>query len=165
MWLHRCQYFRCGTNLFNFSSVRTHSLTRFQAVWSKRFCIGQLAPGTTYTLCAAPSTRLAKWTCEMWTTPLADSQTSVPTATNHFRLALHVEGTTDSWIQISWPPPAIRLPATPPIGYVVGVKNEACWEQIVLLTAPWVSWPLNKGQLNVQRTYRLFYVYFLRQPN
>ncbi len=61
--------------------------------------------------------------------------------------------------------PAIRLPATPPIGYVVGVKNEACWEQIVLLAAPWVSWALDEGRLNVQRTHHLLYAYMLRQPN
>ncbi|VDK20126.1 unnamed protein product [Taenia asiatica] len=53
---------------------------------------------------------------------------------------VYVEGFDYDWIQLSWPPPTVRRPATPPIAYVVSVRRgKTCWEREVILSAPWIT--------------------------
>ncbi|KAL5103289.1 Receptor-type tyrosine-protein phosphatase alpha [Taenia crassiceps] len=53
---------------------------------------------------------------------------------------VYVEGVDEDWIQLSWPPPKVRRPATPPIGYIISVRRgETCWEREVILSAPWIT--------------------------
>ncbi|KAL5964538.1 Receptor-type tyrosine-protein phosphatase alpha [Taenia solium] len=53
---------------------------------------------------------------------------------------VYVEGFDDDWIQLSWPPPKIRRPATPPIAYVIFARRgKTCWERGVILSAPWIT--------------------------
>ncbi|VDD79955.1 unnamed protein product [Mesocestoides corti] len=114
------------------SHFRTHRMQETVPAYQSSFCLDNLRAGTTYHVCVAPDDCLNEWNCEAWTTPEVAQQAPL------YKLQLNVEWRAANWVQLSWPPPDIRGPATPPIGYIVTAKSSRnCWEKEITLTAPW----------------------------
>ncbi|KAM7534626.1 hypothetical protein Aperf_G00000112642 [Anoplocephala perfoliata] len=105
-------------------------------VWSRRkFCLDGLTPGSTYQLCVALEDCQNSWKCKSFTTFEKNyAKTSL------WELPVHVESSDSDWIQLSWPPPKIKRPATPPIGYIILVRTvENCLEKALYFQAPWLA--------------------------
>ncbi|VDM34504.1 unnamed protein product [Hydatigera taeniaeformis] len=132
----RCRAFRSSPsnaplNLFVFN--RTAQMQVEVGEGQDGFCFDRLSPGTTYHLCVASNDCLNDWNCGTFTTFQETSQN-----TSLFSMNVYVEGVDSDWIQLSWPPPNVRTPASPPIGYVISVRRyRACWERAVFVSAPW----------------------------
>ncbi|VDM35289.1 unnamed protein product [Hydatigera taeniaeformis] len=132
----RCRAYRSSPsnaplNLFVFN--RTAQMQVEVGEGQDGFCFDRLSPGTTYHLCVASNDCLNDWNCGTFTTFQETSQN-----TSLFSMNVYVEGVDSDWIQLSWPPPNVRTPASPPIGYVISVRRyRACWERAVFVSAPW----------------------------
>ncbi|VDN98822.1 unnamed protein product [Rodentolepis nana] len=102
---------------------------------SHDFCMERMIPGSTYQLCVAPEDCQNFWTCKAFTT-LTDRSWSQ----RLYDLKVSIEGRDYNWIQLSWPPPKIKLPLSPPVGYIIFVINhKSCLEQVVYYQAPWIT--------------------------
>ncbi|KAM7534731.1 hypothetical protein Aperf_G00000112621 [Anoplocephala perfoliata] len=101
----------------------------------KNFCLDGLTPGSTYQFCVAPTDCQNSWECKSFTT---FEQNSVKTFL--VELSVNVEGRDSNWIQLSWLPPKIKRPATPPVAYIILVRTaENCSEKALYFQAPWLS--------------------------
>ena len=104
------------------------------------FYLDGLSPGTTYYFCVASDDCQNDWNCGAFST-LEDVPSRQATL---YKMDVFVEGSGTNWIQLSWPPPKVRRPATPPIGYVICLTaREYAMKRIIFLSAPWVKSPLN----------------------
>ncbi|EUB60289.1 Receptor-type tyrosine-protein phosphatase alpha [Echinococcus granulosus] len=134
----RCRIFRTSASDVPLNFIVFNRTAQMQAQLGARqtsFCLDRLSPATTYLLCLASHECQNDWNCEAFTTLQATSQDTPP-----YAMDVYVEWTDSKWVQLSWPPPKIRRPATPPIGYVISVRrDENCWEREVLLSAPWAT--------------------------
>lgn len=104
-------------------------------VWNRKsFCLDRLTPGSTYQLCVAPEDCQNSWNCKSFTTFETNSAHK-----SLYELTVNIEGRDSDWIQLSWPPPKLRRPATPPFGYIILVRSaENCLEKVIHFQAPWV---------------------------
>nr|CDS26582.1 receptor type tyrosine protein phosphatase,protein tyrosine phosphatase receptor type [Hymenolepis microstoma] len=106
------------------------------ALWSSRdFCMERMTPGSTYQLCIAPEDCQNSWNCKTFTT-FTDKSWS-PWL---YDLKVSIEGKDYNWIQLSWAPPKIKRPMSPPVGYIIRVINQKnCLEQVIHYQAPWIT--------------------------
>ncbi|CDI98041.1 protein tyrosine phosphatase receptor type [Echinococcus multilocularis] len=134
----RCRIFRTSASDVPLNFIVFNRTAQMQAQLGARqtsFCLDRLSPATTYLLCLASHECQNDWNCEAFTTLQATSQDMPP-----YAMDVYAEWTDSKWVQLSWPPPKIRRPASPPIGYVISVRrDENCWEREVLLSAPWAT--------------------------
>lgn len=101
------------------------------------YCLNGLAPGTTYYYCVAPRNCQNEWNCGTFTT-FKEETLSIESPL--YKMDIFVEGSGSNWVQLSWPPPNIRSPATSPIGYVINLnKPKDYLKAVVYISAPWVG--------------------------
>ncbi|VUZ42730.1 unnamed protein product, partial [Hymenolepis diminuta] len=121
--------------IFMVYNGKISKLVMFVLAIQNTFCVDKMTPGSTYQLCVAPEDCQNSWSCKSFTTFVKES--SSPSL---YDLNVTTEGKDHNWIQLSWPPPKIKRPLSPPVGYIVLVTNpESCLEKTVYYQAPWVT--------------------------